>query len=169
MRPATLVLGTTLVVLVALGAAGCGKTSTSSKPLAISPAVTAASNTVPVTTAATIPASTAPAPTAPSLTPSQQNAIQAAKDYLSTSAFSRLGLIQQLSSKAGSGYPLADATFAVDSLQEDWNAQAASSAKEYLSTQSFSCNGLIQQLSSSAGAQFTAAQAEYGAKAAGIC
>jgi hypothetical protein len=88
---------------------------------------------------------------------------------LSLSAFSRLGLIEQLSSGAGSGYPLADATFAVDSLHEDWNAQAASSAKEYLSQQSFSCSGLIQQLSSSAGDQFTTAQAQYGAKAAGIC
>jgi hypothetical protein len=74
-----------------------------------------------------------------------------------------------LSSQAGDGYPLADATFAVDSLHEDWNAQAASSAKEYLSQQSFSCSGLIQQLSSSAGDQFTTAQAQYGAKAAGIC
>lgn len=83
--------------------------------------------------------------------------------------FSRLGLIQQLSSQAGEGYSLADATFAVDSLHVDWNAQAVLSAKNYLSTMSFSCSGLVEQLSSSAGEQFTLAQAQYGAKAAGIC
>jgi hypothetical protein len=65
--------------------------------------------------------------------------------------FSRLGLIQQLSSAAGEGYPLADATFAVDSLHEDWNAQAALAAKGYLKTMPFSCSALTEQLSSSAG------------------
>lgn len=83
--------------------------------------------------------------------------------------FSRLGLIQQLSSPAGDGYPLADATYAVDSLHVDWNAQAALSAKNYLSLEPFSCSGLVQQLSSSAGDQFTLAQAQYGAKVAGVC
>jgi len=101
---------------------------------------------------------------------SQQNAIQAAQQYLSMgSGFSRLGLIDQLSSQAGDGYPLADATFAVDSLGEDWNAQAVLSAKGYLAMTSFSCNGLVEQLSSSSGSQFTLSQAQYGAKAAGIC
>lgn len=79
-----------------------------------------------------------------------------------------LGLIQQLSSTAGDRYSLADATFAVDSLHEDCNAQAALSAKSYLSMTAFSCSGLVRQLSSSA-VQFTVAQAQYGATAAGIC
>jgi hypothetical protein len=83
--------------------------------------------------------------------------------------FSRLGLIQQLSSQYGDQYSLADATFAVDSLQVDWNAQAALAAKAYLGTMPFSCSALIQQLSSPYGSQFTLAQAQYGAKAAGIC
>lgn len=130
------------------------------------PKVTAPKQTTPPTTAPP----TTPAPTAPSLTPSQQNAIDAAQQYLSMGqGFSRLGLIQQLSSQAGDGYPLADATFAVDSLHVDWNAQAALSAKSYLNMTSFSCSGLIQQLSSSAGEQFTMAQSQYGARAAGIC
>jgi hypothetical protein len=83
--------------------------------------------------------------------------------------FSRAGLIDQLSSSSGEGFPLADATYAVDSLNVDWNAQAVLSAKGYLKTDSFSCSGLVEQLSSSAGEQFTLAQAQYGAKAAGIC
>ncbi len=139
---------------------------TTSPPTTTPPTTTPPTTTPPTTT----PPTTTPPTTTPSLTPSQQNAIRAAQQYLSMgTGFSRLGLIQQLSSPSGDGYPLADATYAVDSLSEDWNAQAALSAKNYLSTTSFSCSGLIQQLSSSAGDQFTLAQAQYGAKAAGIC
>ena len=109
--------------------------------------------------------------TAPSssLTISQQNAVASAKGYLSTSGFSRQGLIDQLSSSAGEGYPVGDATVAVDSLNVDWNAQAVRSAKSYLQTSSFSCQGLIDQLSSSAGEQFTVAQAQYAANKVGLC
>lgn len=82
--------------------------------------------------------------------------------------FSRQGLIDQLSSSAGEGYSVADATFAVDSLNVGWNALAVA-AKAYLKTSSFSCSGLVQQLSSSAGSQITDAQAQYGAKGAGSC
>ena len=87
---------------------------------------------------------------------------------MSNQAFSRAGLIKQLSSQYGAGYSLADATFAVDSLNVDWNAQAARAAKEYLSTQPFSRAGLIEQLSSQYGAEFTYAQAVYGVNAAGL-
>jgi hypothetical protein len=85
------------------------------------------------------------------------------------SGFSRAGLIQQLSSSAGSGYAVEDATVAVDSLSVDWNEQAVRSAKEYLEMSGFSCKGLINQLSSSAGSHYTVAQATYGAKQAGAC
>jgi hypothetical protein len=84
-------------------------------------------------------------------------------------AFSRDGLIDQLSSSAGDGYDVADATVAVDSLTVDWNAQAAKAAAQYLSMMGFSCSGLIEQLSSSAGDQYTRAQAEFGARQAGAC
>lgn len=83
--------------------------------------------------------------------------------------FSRLGLINQLSSSAGDGYSLHDATVAVDSLDVDWNAQAVRSAKAYLAMTSFSCSGLIEQLSSASGDQYTHAQASYGAHQAGAC
>lgn len=84
-------------------------------------------------------------------------------------AFSKAGLIEQLSSDAGEGYPLADAKAAVDSLSVDWNENAARSAKQYLDMSGFSCKGLIEQLSSSAGDKYTDAQATYGARAAGAC
>lgn len=106
---------------------------------------------------------------AASLTGPQKNAVRSAKQYLSMQGFSRDGLIQQLSSDAGDGYEIADATAAVDSLNVDWNKQAARSAEQYLSMQGFSCKGLIQQLSSSGGDGYTASQAKYGAQQAGAC
>lgn len=106
---------------------------------------------------------------AQSLTAPQNNAVRSAKLYLSISGFSREGLIQQLSSDAGDGYKVADATVAVDSLNVDWKKQAVRSAKQYLSISGFSCKGLIEQLSSSAGDGYTESEATYGAQQAGAC
>ncbi len=103
------------------------------------------------------------------LTGPQNNAVRSAKQYISMTGFSRNGLIQQLSSDAGDGYEISDATVAVDSLNIDWNQEAVKSAKQYLSMMGFSCKGLIQQLSSSAGDKYTVDQATYGAKQAGGC
>lgn len=103
------------------------------------------------------------------LTGPQNNAVRSAEQYLSMSGFSRNGLIDQLSSDAGDGYDISDATVAVDSLNIDWNQEAVKSAKQYLSMMGFSCKGLINQLSSSAGDKYTVDQATYGAKQAGGC
>ena len=103
------------------------------------------------------------------LTRPQNNAVRSAKQYISMTGFSRNGLIQQLSSDAGDGYDISDATVAVDSMNIDWNQEAVKSAKQYLSMMGFSCKGLIQQLSSSAGDKYTVNQATYGAKQAGGC
>lgn len=97
------------------------------------------------------------------------NAARSAQQYLAMTGFSRRGLIEQLSSSAGSGYDEADATAAVDSLDVDWNEQTARSAKEYLNMTGFSCSGLIEQLSSDAGSKYTESQARYGAHRAGAC
>lgn len=104
-----------------------------------------------------------------SLTPAQANAVRSAEQYLSMTGFSRDGLIEQLSSDAGEGYSVSDATAAVDSLNVDWNENAARSARQYLEMTGFSCKGLIEQLSSSAGHKYTVAQATYGARQAGAC
>lgn len=105
-------------------------------------------------------------------TASQQNAYRSAKSYLEFQAFSRKGLLTQLTSTAGEGFPAADALFAIKRLEReggvDWNEQAAKSAKSYLEFQAFSRAGLLEQLSSSAGEGFTPAQAAYGVKAAGL-
>jgi hypothetical protein len=83
--------------------------------------------------------------------------------------FSRQGLIDQLSSEFGDQYSVADATFAVDSLNVDWNQQAVTSAQSYLDFTGFSCQGMIDQLSSEFGEQFTVEQATYGATQVGLC
>jgi len=118
----------------------------------------------------TAPKTTAPKPKAaqPSLTKSQEQAIGSAKSYLEFSAFSRKGLIRQLSSSAGEGFSVADATYAVDHITVNWNEQAARSAKSYLEMTHFSRQGLIHQLESSAGEGFTHAQAVYGVTKAGL-
>jgi len=104
-----------------------------------------------------------------SLTAPQNNAVRSAEQYLRMTGFSRDGLIQQLSSDAGEGYSVSDATAAVDSLSVDWNENAAKSARQYLSMSGFSCKGLIEQLSSSAGEKYTVDQATFGARQAGAC
>lgn len=101
----------------------------------------------------------------PVLTLSQQNAVKSGQDYLEYSAFSRAGLVQQLSSEYGEGFPPEDAEFAVAYLEQnglvDWNAEAAESAKDYLEYSSFSRDGLYEQLTSQYGEGFTPDQANY--------
>jgi hypothetical protein len=107
-------------------------------------------------------------PTAKPMSAEQQNATRSAKSYLATGAFSRKGLIEQLSSDTGSGYSVEAATQAVDSLDIDFNEQAAKSAKNYLRFSAFSRKGLIEQLSSDSGGGFTHSEAVYGASEAGL-
>ncbi|MBN8866754.1 MAG: Ltp family lipoprotein [Solirubrobacterales bacterium] len=103
-----------------------------------------------------------PEPEEPEMTPGQENALESASDYLDYTAFSKSGLIDQLAQFEG--FSKADATFAVNQLDVDWNEQAYKSAKDYLDYTSFSLSGLIDQLTQFEG--FTDAQAEYGAKKA---
>ena len=104
-----------------------------------------------------------------SMTGPQRNAQREAQNYIKMKGFSRDGLIEQLSSEYGSDYALEDATFAVDSLNADWNEQAAREAASYLEMKGFSCNGLVEQLSSEYGSKYTVEQAKFGATQAGAC
>ena len=83
-------------------------------------------------------------------------ALASAQSYLSFTAFSYKGLIDQLQFE---GYSLEDATFAADSCGADWNEQAAKAAKNYLDFMAFSRSGLIDQLEFEG---FTHEQAVYG-------
>jgi hypothetical protein len=175
LRTAVIVTGSVLAGLVFFGVLISG-VSTSDAPVG----VTAGSPVAPATTAPTseptedtadptpAPHPSKPTKTKPSMTASQEQAVGAARDYLEFSAFSRRGLIRQLSSEAGAGFSVKDATFAVDYLKVNWNDQAAKAAKQYLEFTHFSRAGLIRQLESSAGAGFTHKQAVYGASKAGL-
>lgn len=107
-----------------------------------------------------------PSITEPARTASQEQAVGAAQQYLELTAFSRKGLVAQLSSDAV-GFSKADATYAVDHVTVDWNEQAAASARTYLELTHFSRKGLIEQLESDA-VGFTHAQAVYGVTKAGL-
>ncbi|WP_167493154.1 Ltp family lipoprotein [Micromonospora ureilytica] len=120
------------------------------------------------TTAPPVIGPSASVPTAKRLSAEQKNAVRSAQDYLSYVAFSRKGLIKQLSSDAGDGYSLEAATYAVDSLDIDYNEQAVKSAQDYLKNGAFSRKGLITQLESDAGDGFTHSQAVYGVDEAGL-
>jgi hypothetical protein len=104
-------------------------------------------------------------PPVPPLTLGQENAIEEAKSYLEFMDFSRNGLLGQLTSEYGAGYPADEAEFAIAYLEKngmvDWNAEAVEAAKSYLEFSSFSRSGLYDQLTSAYGGQFTPDQANY--------
>jgi 4-alpha-glucanotransferase len=91
----------------------------------------------------------------------QKNARESAESYLSFTAFSREGLIDQLEFEE---YSTEDAEYAVDALNVDWKEQAAKSAESYLEFTSFSREGLIDQLLFEG---YTQEEAEYGVTAVG--
>lgn len=97
----------------------------------------------------------------PELTLAQRNAVKSAESYLSFTAFSRKGLIQQLEFE---GYSTEDATYAVDHVTVNWNEQCARTARSYLEFTSFSRQGLHDQLEYEG---FTEEQIEYGLQAVG--
>jgi host cell surface-exposed lipoprotein len=88
-------------------------------------------------------------------------AVQSAESYLALSGFSKEGLYEQLSSSAGEGFTQAQAQYAVDRVDADWNKEAVQSARSYLDLMPMSRAELIDQLSSSAGEGFTYEQALY--------
>jgi hypothetical protein len=97
------------------------------------------------------------------MTSDQQQAVQSAQGYLTDGeGFSYAGLLQQLTSAAGDGFSNADATFAINYLNPNWDQQAVESAQGYLDDgEGFSKSSLLQQLTSTYGEGFTNAQAEY--------
>ena len=108
-------------------------------------------------------------PSKSEITLAMENALEAAQDYLDYSAFSRKGLIDQLSSDYGSGFEAADAKWAVDQRgARTGSEQAVKAAKDYLDYSSFSRQGLIDQLSSPYGYQFTVEEATYAVNKIGL-
>lgn len=84
-----------------------------------------------------------------------KDALSKGEDYLSYTAFSKLGLKEQLLYE---GYPDTAAQYAIDNIKTDWNIQALKKAQDYLSYDSFSDAGLREQLIYE---QFTSTEADY--------
>lgn len=162
--------GAAILIAAINGLSGGDETETAvaQTPAASSSPATAAAK------AASAPKSTAPAPTKaaapakPKMTKSQENAVQAAENYVSIMGMSKKGLIRQLSSDVADGYSKADATFAADNIKVDWKKEAVEAAENYQSITPMSRSGLIRQLTSSAGDGFTKAEAEHAADAVGL-
>jgi colicin import membrane protein len=98
----------------------------------------------------------------PGYTVSQEQAIDKAAEYLDFTAFSKSGLIAQLKFE---GFSKADASFAVEHVNVDWNEQAELKAQDYLDYTSFSRSGLIDQLEFEG---FTHKQAVHGVNSVGL-
>lgn len=96
------------------------------------------------------------------VTVSQKNALSKAKSYISYTAFSHDGLVEQLEYDQ---FSTADATYGADNCGADWNEQAAEKAKSYMSYSSFSRGSLIDQLEYD---KFTPDQAAHGADSVGL-
>ena len=152
-----------LIIIVAVAGGGDDETMTSNEE------VTTIEEPIEETTEAQTEATTKAKEDDPSMTASQKNAYKSAQNYLDFMAFSKEGLIDQLSSEYGDGYDRSDAEFAVNKLEEDgdvdWNEQAEKSAQEYLNSMAFSKDQLIEQLESEYGGKFTHEQAVHGVEA----
>ncbi|WP_435201879.1 Ltp family lipoprotein [Janibacter sp. GS2] len=146
----SLVLGLALLCGGGVGALGVG--GATDEPTAQEPARSSTGTTKE-------PAASTPAE--PEMTTEQKNAIAAGENYLELMPFSEQGLIEQLSSDAGDGYPKDVARAAVETLEVDFKEQAVQAAEDYLDLMPFSRSELIQQLSSDAGDGYTTEQAEY--------
>jgi hypothetical protein len=140
-----------------------------SKPSAPAASTTTQAAATAATAVSSAPAA-APADTQPAGTVSQMQALATAENYLGDGqGFSRQGLIDQLDSSFGNSFSVADATWAVDHSDANWDAQAVDCAKGYMNDgQGFSRQGLIQQMTSTYGNKFTEAQATYAANAVGL-
>lgn len=94
-------------------------------------------------------------------TTGNQGALNKAKDYLRSQAFSYRGLINQLEYH---GYSESEAKYGADYCGANWNDQALKKAKNYLSSQAFSQSGLKKQLEYEG---FTESEASYAVERCG--
>ena len=96
------------------------------------------------------------------MTPTQAEAVDSAKSYLSFMSFSYAGLVDQLEYE---GFFPAEADYGADHCGADWYEQAALKAEDYLEIFDFSRPELIDQLEF---VGFTQSEAEYAAGAVGL-
>lgn len=86
----------------------------------------------------------------------REGAVDQAKSYLRSSAFSYTGLIDQLEYE---GYTNEEATYGADNCGANWKEQALRNAESYLDSSGFSYEGLLDQLQYEG---YTEEEAKYG-------
>lgn len=150
-----------VAVVVTLGLAACGSDTPTAEPSAGTPAPVASVSPSPEPSG-----EPSPPEGAPSIDDvAQEMAAGFAEDYLAIMPMSRDALIDQLASDAGDGFGTDVAARAVDSLDVDWNEQAARAAQEY-AAEGMTRAEIVQQLTSSYD-RYTVVQAEYAADQVG--
>ena len=97
----------------------------------------------------------------PSVPTEYLSAVAKGQMYGDSMHMSQQGIYDQLTSSYGEGFSAAAATYAIQHIHEDYNANALAKAKEYQSQQAMSPSAIYEQLTSSYGEKFTAAQAQY--------
>lgn len=94
-------------------------------------------------------------------TAEQKNALEKAESYAKIMHMSKQGIYDQLTSEYGEKFDAADAQYAIDNIEWDWNANALEKAKIYRDTMNMSKNRIYDQLISQYGEKFTEEEAQY--------
>lgn len=159
-RIITLIMATGLILSIT-GCGGSGGSSSTSSASGTSEVAMTESNTNITSTPEATPEETQDPLEGFSF--EERNAITQATSYIEHSAFSRAGLVQQLSSEA-EGYSAESAEKAVKYLEDnnlvDWKEEACEQAESYLQHSAYSRADLLKQLTSDA-EKYTEEEAEY--------
>lgn len=148
-----------VILLVIIGNAGNGTTTT---PVADSNITTTAE---PVTTTAQLATTTEPAPTPapakPTVPTEYISALAKAETYGTMMDMSKAGIYDQLISENGEKFSKESAQYAVDNVNIDYNANALKKAQTYQKDMSMSPSAVYDQLVSEHGEKFTQSEAQY--------
>ena len=106
----------------------------------------------------TVESSSSSTPSAPA---EYTSALAKAQTYVDMMAFSKAGLLNQLTATYGEKFSQAAADYAVAHVKADYNANALIKAKEYQNDMNMSPAAIHDQLTSSYGEKFTNAEADY--------
>lgn len=94
-------------------------------------------------------------------TPEQSSALAKAQSYSTMMHMSRQGIYDQLTSEYGEKFSPDAASWALDHLDADYNANALAKARDYQNTMSMSPEAIRDQLTSQYGEKFTPDEANY--------
>lgn len=111
---------------------GCTSSSANTAPVSSANSITSSTSGSTVTTHENTSVSRPSSAPSDSVSTGKKNALESAKQYLNTMAFSYSGLIDQLEFE---GYSTDEATYAADNCGANWKEQAVLAAMQYLDIQ----------------------------------